>query len=427
MAILVHDCVVIGAGASGLVAAIFAARGGLHVLVLERGNRPCRKLLLAGGGRGSVLPSRVSEIDYLTDGPRPVIRQILTSWPLVEIRHFFEQDLGVPLILDSQSGRYLPRSQKAEEIASALERVPQSLGTKIRFGMRATGIRRLPDAILEVSVDGNQPVRARTVVLATGGASWPDTGSDGWGCEEAKRLGHTLVPIYPALVPLASQNPEHREIAGISLPGTVRVYGSDRKLVAESRGALAFTHFGYAGTAILNVAHFAWRRKVRFEVSWRSLNRERWQEFLKPAKTTVTRALSGLLPQRLAQLLIAEARVEPAAELTKIRREERDRLIKILAEYPLPAVRGPGFEAAEATGGGVSFEEIDPATLESRVAPGVYLTGEIPDVFGRVGGYNLLWSWITGRLAGTAVAHRVPLLPPTETESTDTPSMVESE
>ncbi|MBN1419569.1 MAG: aminoacetone oxidase family FAD-binding enzyme [Planctomycetes bacterium] len=427
MATIVHDCVVVGAGASGLVAAIFAARGGLHTLVLERGNRPCRKLLLAGGGRGSVLPPRVSEIDYLTEGPHQVIRQILTSWSLAEIRHFFEQDLGVPLILDAQTGRYLPRSQKAEEVASALERVSQSYGARLRFGAQATAIRPLPDAMLEVSIEGSQPVRARAVVLSPGGASWPDTGSDGWGYEVAKRLGHTIVPTYPALVPLASQNPAHRELSGISLPTTVRVYGADRKLVAESRGALAFTHFGYAGTAILNVAHFAWRGKVRFEVSWRSLNRDRWQELLRPSKTAVARALSGLLPQRLAQSLIEEARVEPAAELAKIRREERERLIKVLAEYPLPAVRGPGFEAAEGTGGGIPFAEIDPATLESRVVPGLYIAGEIPDAFGRVGGYNLLWCWITGRLAGASIARRIPILQPNETESTDSPSMVESE
>jgi predicted Rossmann fold flavoprotein len=252
---------------------------------------------------------------------------------------------------------------------------------------------------------------ARAVIVATGGASVPTTGSDGAGLEWARRLGHAVNPIYPALTPLVAESAPHRDLAGVSLEATVR--GVDRTLgESASRGGFLFTHRGYSGPAVLDVSHLATRSRSSASpaviiVNWTDEDPAAWDARLQAGGTTrVAAALRQVLPTRLADRLQAEADVPVGRELGQLTREERRELVTRLTAYPLPWTGDEGYRKAEVTGGGVALSEVDPRTLESKRHPGLHLCGEILDAFGPIGGHNFAWAWATGRAAGQGAAKR---------------------
>ena len=247
---------------------------------------------------------------------------------------------------------------------------------------------------------------ASRVVLATGGLSVPATGSDGAGLRIAERLGHTVVPTYPALVPLTSRLPAHGTLAGVSLPVTLTAPLVGGKRTYVSQGGFLFTHRGYSGPAILNISHLAVRGAVLGSpppiwVQWTDLGAVAWDALLRSKAGPILPLLRSLLPQRLAEQLLAEAGLAGAVG-SQLRREDRTHLVEFLTHYPLPWAGHEGYRTAEVTGGGIPLNEVDPATLESSLAPGLFICGEMLDAFGPIGGYNFLWAWVTGRIAGEA-------------------------
>ncbi|HEU0076364.1 MAG TPA: aminoacetone oxidase family FAD-binding enzyme, partial [Longimicrobiaceae bacterium] len=256
-----------------------------------------------------------------------------------------------------------------------------------------------------------EPIAAAAVVIATGGLSVPATGSDGTGLRIVRQLGHTLHDTYPALTPLTADPPAHAHLAGVS--GSVVIEAPVGKSRFRTGGGFLFTHRGYSGPAVLNVSHLAVRSRMAggprqpVLVQWAELDAAGWERaLLDKAPGTVLSLLRRHLTTRLADALAAEARVEPGRTLAQLRRDERTRLVELLARDPLPWTGDEGYKKAEVTGGGVPLAEVDPRTLESRVVPGLFLCGEILDAFGPIGGYNFLWAWSTGRLAGTGAAGR---------------------
>jgi len=245
------------------------------------------------------------------------------------------------------------------------------------------------------------------VVVATGGLSVPSTGSDGAGLLMAQALGHTLIPAYPALTPLTTTKDAHKELAGVSLTARVSTPHPSGKGQLSYRGGFLFTHRGYSGPAILNISHVAARStfvggpRPVISVQWSSLDAEEWEEALQGGSGFVLAALRQQIPERLAILLLAELNLT-GVKLGQLRREDRRRLIDALARYTLPWSGHEGYRVAEVTGGGVPLGEVEPATLESRIAPGLHLCGEVLDAFGPIGGYNFLWAWVTGKIAGTS-------------------------
>jgi predicted Rossmann fold flavoprotein len=243
------------------------------------------------------------------------------------------------------------------------------------------------------------------VVVATGGLSVPKTGSDGLGLEVVRGLGHTVHPTYAALTPITAEPPPFADLAGVSLPVTLTATDGER--TATSSGGFLFTHRGYSGPAVLDVSHVAVRSRAggaspaRLVVRWTRLGDADWEAALRPqGSRTVAGALRAALPERLAVALLRQARVDPARLLSGLRRDERLRVIETLVRGVLPWTGDEGYKKAEVTGGGVSLAEIDPATMESRKHPGLFLCGEMLDAFGPIGGYNFLWAWATGRAAG---------------------------
>lgn len=396
--------VVIGAGAAGILAAGFAARG-RPTLLLDRTRDGGRKILISGGGRCNVLPSRMTPAQYVTDSSPLIVRNILRAWPLEEQRRFFEREVGVPLAVEEESGKLFPVSNKARQVRDRLLDWARSAGAAVRFDTRVTGLEPAA-AGWSVGVDGAAPILASRVILATGGLSVPQTGSDGTGFRILRQLGHTIHETYPALTPLTRDPPDFADLAGVSLDVTIRA-GSGKKAFVTSGGFL-FTHRGFSGPAVLDVSHLAVRARLRREtppelaVQWGALHRAAWEREFSGGSVRVMTLVARRLPDRLAERLVAGAGVDPNRLVSQLRRDERERLLVQLTAWPLRSTSDEGYRKAEVTGGGVALDEIVPRTMESRKHPGLFICGEALDCFGPIGGYNFLWAWVTGRSAGIA-------------------------
>lgn len=415
--------VVIGAGAAGLIAALTSARRGLDVTLLESTRDGGRKILISGGGRCNILPSVAQPERYVTDSSPNTLRKILLSWPLAEQRTFFETELKIPLSLEKETGKLFPSSNRARDVRDALVARVREAGARIWFGARVTGLafeeRVNPDA--DPIHDGDQrpdaghwtvhihdapPIEASAVIVATGGLSVPNTGSDGAGLSIVEALGHDIQPTYPALTPLTADPHPHGELAGISTDVTLTAPGS--KPAFRTTDALLITHRGWSGPAVLDASHMAIRGKAdgsrqEILVDWTGPHPVDWEAALRQKSGTVRSVVAAHLPRRLADALITEADVVPGTPLAQLKRAERRAIIEGLTAYPLPWTGDEGYKKAEVTGGGVGLKEIDPRTMESRRTPGLYLCGEILDAFGPIGGHNFLWAWATGRAAGSSV------------------------
>ena len=399
---------VIGAGAAGTMAAIFAARAGARVTLLESTKDGGRKILISGGGRCNVLPSRVDESRFVTDSSPNILRRIIRSWPLAEQIRFFEDDLGIPLEHEAASLKLFPASHKARDVRDGLLDCAAREGVRLEFETVVADV--VPDAAqwIVTSVDGRR-WDADAVIVATGGLSVPATGSDGHGLTVLRRMGHMIHPTYAALTPITVEPNDFTALAGISLPVTVTARHGDER--AHATGGFLFTHRGYSGPAALNVSHVAVRSRAggtsraTLSVRWTPLGDDEWAARLQPlGARTVSGAVRDEMPERLASVLIARAGVDPLRPLSELRREERVRLVETLVRGELPWAGDEGYKKAEVMGGGVSLADIDHRTMESRRQPGLFLCGEVLDAFGPIGGYNFLWAWTTGRAAGRGAA-----------------------
>jgi predicted Rossmann fold flavoprotein len=402
---------VIGAGAAGLMAALHAARAGAPVVLLERTPDGGRKILISGGGRCNVLPSVARPERFVTDSSPNTLKRVLRAWPLEEQRSFFERELAMRLVLEEESGKLFPESNRARDVRDRLvERVREA---GVRVWTEATVLDALPPESpgrpWRVVMAGAPPLEAASVVLATGGLSVPATGSDGMGLDLARRLGLEVHTTYPALTPLLADPPVHADLSGVSLEVTVQAPGARPRF--SSTGGFLFTHRGYSGPVVLDASHLAVRSALAgghqpLLVRWSARDFDAWEEAMTTGRGAVGTAIARALPARLADRLMEEAGVHPAESLARLERERRRRLSTLLAEYPLPWTGDEGYRKAEVTGGGVALSEVDPATMESRRRPGLFLCGEILDAFGPIGGHNFQWAWTTGRAAGLGAARR---------------------
>jgi hypothetical protein len=403
------DVAVVGAGAAGLMATLFAAGDGRKVVLLERTADGGRKILISGGGRCNILPSEVEPEWFVTDSSPNSLRNILRSWPLGAQRRFFEHELGIPLALEQDSGKLFPASNRARDVRDRLVEEARVRGADLRFHVQFRDLSRSGDA-WELTLEGAPPIRARTVILATGGLSVPQTGSDGAGLRLAERLGHRMRPTYPALTPLTTGASRWTALSGVSLDARLAA-PPETPRYSRTQGLL-FTHRGFSGPAVLNISHVATRPRSgptpAILARWGAVEASTWTDDLGAGgRTHLATVLRRRLPERLAMALLEEAGVAPDRPLAQLRREERDAVLTVLTAMPLPVTGSEGYRKAEVTGGGVDLGEVDPRTMESRSATGLFLCGEMLDAFGPIGGFNFLWAWATGRAAGLGAVQRL--------------------
>lgn len=408
---LQRPVVVVGAGASGLMAAYWAAGSGRPVVLVEGTAEGGRKILISGGGRCNILPSVPAPERFVTDGSPHTLKNLLRSWPLAEQRAFFESELGLPLVLEEESGKLFPECQSARKVRDQLVETVRRRGAAVRFGCRVTGLMPEGERWRIALADGSA-LEADAVIVATGGRSVPATGSDGWGLEALARLGHRIVPTYPALTPLVADPAKHAHLAGVSLEVRIEAPGTRYKTL--TRGGFLFTHRGYSGPAVLDVSHAAVRSRLAggprqpILVSWCELEGAAWESLLLSHRGPVQGLLAKHLPARLAETLCREAGLAEGAQCAQLRKEARKGLVELLTRYRLPWTGDEGYAKAEVTGGGVDLAEVHPRTMESKLHPGLYLCGEVLDAFGPIGGHNFQWAWATGRAAGLGAARELP-------------------
>jgi predicted Rossmann fold flavoprotein len=380
--------VVVGAGAAGVVAAIFASER-FPVLVIERTSNGGRKILISGGGRCNILPTALEPDRFVTDSPAHLLRGMLRAWPLVAQREFFEREVGVPLMLEEETGKLFPVSGRARDVRDGLIELARQRGSQFQFDTSLTGL--VPTSSGWRVETSRGEIDARAVVLATGGLSVPSTGSNGMGLQLAARLGHVVHDTYPAL--------------------TLRATWRGRS--AEVSGGFLFTHRGYSGPSVLDLSHIAVRSGLTgddpshaaiFRIAWSSKDVDEWQRELTTSAGLVVTTVARHLPQRLAEQLLREAGIPPDRRAAELRRAERTALIEALTRFVLPWTGDEGYKKAEVTGGGIALDGVKPRTLESRRHPGLFLCGEMLDAFGPIGGHNFAWAWSTGRAAGVGAA-----------------------
>lgn len=399
---------IVGAGAAGLMAAVFAARTGAETLLLERTAEGGRKVLISGGGRCNILPSEVDTSRFVSDSSANSLKKMLRSWPLREQIAFFEKEIRLPIVKETETGKLFPASQRARDVRDGLLEAARGHGAKLYDHALVTGIAPL-DGAWTIELAAAPVLRVDAVVVATGGLSVPRTGSDGSGFTFARKLGLKVNPTYAALTPVTAESVRFNALAGIALP--VEITARDGARSATVRDAFLFTHHGYSGPAVLDVSHVLVRamdegcRDAQLLVRWTDIPEEEWTRRLGNAQAgTVLGALRRELPERLAAALCGHAGVDSSRTLAQLRREERRRLVDVLLRCPLPWSGHEGYRVAEVTGGGVDLAEVNPHTMESRKHPGLFFCGEVLDVFGPIGGYNFLWAWATGRAAGLGAA-----------------------
>ncbi|MEO7521759.1 MAG: aminoacetone oxidase family FAD-binding enzyme [Gemmatimonas sp.] len=400
--------VVIGAGAAGTMAAIFAASAGADTTLVERTRDGGRKILISGGGRCNVLPLSLDETRFVTDSSPNVLRKMVRAWPLAEQVAFFEGELGIPLEAEEESAKLFPASNRARDVRDGLLAYAERQGVRLVMNTHVVDFLHSASG-WSVQCEGREPFEADAVIVATGGLSVPNTGSDGFGLRALAALGYKVHPTYAALTPVTSNVTPFSALSGVSLPVTLSAKSHER--VASSSGGFLFTHRGYSGPSVLDVSHVVVRARTAsatdasIKVAWTPLGEADWVRELAPrGARTVSGALRGFMPDRLAGVLLGLADVDPTRTLAELKREERLRLIDNLVRGDLPWSGDEGYKKAEVTGGGVALNEIDARTMECRRHAGLFLCGEVLDAFGPIGGYNFLWAWATGRAAGLGAA-----------------------
>ncbi len=392
---------IVGGGAAGLATAIFLARRAPHlrVAVIDGARRLGAKILVSGGGRCNVTNRSVTAGDYW-GGERRAIASVLAACPVEATVAFFEE-LGVRLH-EEESGKLFPDTNRARAVLDALLAEAARLGVSIATGERVSEVESL--------------LRSGPVVLATGGRSLPKSGSDGEGLRIAASLGHTIVETTPALAPLVLDGSFHPPLAGVSHDASLSVE-RDGRLVARLRGSLLWTHFGISGPAALDASRH-WHRaalaggavRVRLsflpELDARAVEQALIEAASRRPTSSLRSALASLITAAVADAVLADVSVDPAIQMAQLPRVTRRTLAAALVGWELRVTGSRGYNFAEATAGGVALDEVNRATMESRVRPGLYLVGEMLDVDGRLGGFNFQWAWSSAWVAARGIATR---------------------
>ncbi|HEX6097521.1 MAG TPA: aminoacetone oxidase family FAD-binding enzyme [Thermoanaerobaculia bacterium] len=407
-----YDIAVVGAGAAGLTAAMFAKRTApdARVVALDGAPKIGAKILISGGGRCNVTHHAVAAGDF--NGNRNAIARVLRTFTVDQTVAWLAE-LGV-MLKREETGKLFPTTDRAKTVVDALLRGCE--GVEIRTGARvltchperSEGPGRAghdersdardarpahPGPSLTLGMTGGA-IAAKRVILATGGRSVPKTGSDGHGYTLARHLGHTITDTFPALVPLVlEENHWMTALSGTSAEVELSVRSETGKVLTRHRGSMLFTHFGVSGPVVLDVSRHWVESKGTLVVNF--LPDETFESLDLALRANPRAYLRGKLPQRLLD------RFEVDAALTK---DARRKIVRALTETVLPVVRDRGFDYAEVTAGGVPLSEVDLSTMASRKCDGLYLCGEILDVDGRIGGFNFQWAWASGRLAGIHAA-----------------------
>lgn len=405
-----NKIIVIGAGPGGMMAAVKAAENGAEVLLLEKMNRVGKKMLITGKGRCNITNAAdVPEIIRNITGNGRFLYSALQSFDNQDVMRFF-QEHGVEIKVE-RGQRVFPVSDKAQDAVDAMYMYLHELGVKIRTEARVRDILTAEGHAAGVRLMDGEILSASAVILATGGASYPGTGSTGDGYAMAEALGHTIVPLRPSLVPLDTEEDWPLAAQGLSLRNVRVQLLADGQKIAEEFGEMMFTHFGVTGPIILSLSRPAAQAladgsMVELSINLKpaltpeQLDARLQRDFLKYQRKQLKNALHDLLPSKLIEPVLDLSYLDPDAFVHQTSKEQRLRLAEVLQHMVLTVSRTRPLAEAIVTAGGIATREINPKTMESKKVPGLYLVGEVVDVDAFTGGYNLQAAFSMGAAAG---------------------------
>ncbi|WP_026761770.1 NAD(P)/FAD-dependent oxidoreductase [Selenomonas artemidis] len=403
--------VVVGAGPAGMMAAITAAEHEGSVLLLEKMPRAGRKMMITGKGRCNVT-SADDPADIIKNiaGNGRFLNSVIRAFDNAAVMAFFE-NVGVPLKTE-RGNRVFPQSDRAVDVVDAMMRRLRDLHVELRTNTHVRALVVTDGAIRGVRLESGDTVAADAVVLAVGGASYPLTGSTGDGYAMARDAGHHIVPIFPALVPLCTAEGWVRDVQGLSLRNVRAALYSAGKKQAEEFGEMMFTHFGVTGPIILRLSRRAaelmnggadtltLNLNLKPALSYEVLHARIERDFSKYERKQVRNGMIDLLPKRLIDIVLGAAQISPERTTGQVSAKERNRLAQTLQALLLTITGTRPLAEAIVTAGGVETREIDPRTMASKIVRGLYFAGEVVDVDGFTGGYNLQAAFSMGYAAG---------------------------
>ena len=403
--------IVIGGGAGGMMAAIFAARAGAQVTLLERNEKLGKKVYITGKGRCNVTNDCTLD-EFLREVPRNP--RFLYS----ALNFFSPQDMmalletaGCPVVVQ-RGRRVFPSTEKASDVNRTLSRIMQQAGVKVLLDCRVKAIHVVDGRAAGVVLQDGTTMAADAVILATGGKSYPMTGSTGDGYAMAESVGHSIQPIKAALSAIETRESWPWDLQGLSLRNVSLTLKKGKKTLYTELGEMLFTHFGISGPLALtmschlpdDLSEASVTINLKPGLTAQQLDARLQRDFEEQSRKQLRNVMPGLLPGKLAEIFPGLCGIDSAKQCCQITRQERETLCTMMQALPITLARLAPLDEAIVTRGGVTVKEINPATMESKLLPGLYFAGEVMDVDAHTGGYNLQIAWSTGALAGQSAA-----------------------
>jgi len=406
-----YDLIVVGAGPAGMMAAGRAAERGRRIMLVEKNAQVGKKLLITGKGRCNLTNDcSVEEIinNFAVNGK--FLYSSLYTFPNWKLRQFFA-DLGVKTKVE-RGARVFPVSDSAREVVAAVRDFVLEAGVELKLQRSVAQIMTEKGRVTGVKTEQGREYRAENVLVATGGQAYPSTGSAGDGYQLAEEVGHTVTEIRPSLVPLETKEDWPEEAQGLKLKNVTATLKTDNEVIAEEFGELLFTHFGVSGPIILTLSrqvvdHLEQKLKLSIDLkpalSFTKLDNRLQRDFAKYSRKQFKNSLGDLLPAKLRPIIVQLASIPARKFVNQITKEERQELVDLLTNLELTIAGTKGFRKAIVTAGGIVTEEIEPATMESRLVSGLYFAGEVIDIDAYTGGFNLQAAFSTGYVVGETV------------------------
>lgn len=403
------NVIVVGGGAAGMMAAVFAARNGQNVQLLEKNEKLGKKLFITGKGRCNI--TNAADIEDLftavTSNPK-FLYSGFYSFRNQQVIDFFEE-LGVKTKIE-RGERVFPVSDHSSDVIAAFSRELKSLGVAVSLHTEVGELLCEQDKVCGVLLTNGKKMKADAVIVATGGISYPSTGSTGDGYRFARETGHRVTELLPSLVPMEVRQWYAKELQGLSLRNIeIRITDGKKKLYEEF-GEMLFTHYGVTGPVILSASSVVGKTLRKKELtlhidlkpalSEEQLDKRILREFDANHNKQYKNSIDSLFPAKLKPVMIELSEIEPEKKVNEITKEERQRLVHLIKDFTMTLTGLRGYNEAIITKGGVSVKEIDPGTMESKKMKGLYFAGEVLDLDAVTGGYNLQIAWSTGYLAG---------------------------
>ena len=401
------EIAVIGGGASGMIVAITARKSGKEVVVLERKDRILKKVLITGNGRCNITNVNANISNYFGKNISSV-ENILNSFNPQDTMDFFN---GLGIICNEENrGKVYPLSGQASSVVDALRFEAERLGVRIETEFYVRKIEK-EGFKFKIYSEERKKIEAGRVVIAAGGQSYPELGSNGSGFELAKELGHSVTKLSPSIVQLKSEKHQVKGLQGIKTDVAVTAYGDNKKICTYD-GELLFTDYGISGNVVFNISFvMPLYKNVEFEIDFmEKFDYNELYEILKERKKmmshlTMENYFNGMINKKLGQFLSKVSGIEKLSKPVKdLNDSEIRKLCTVLKKYRIKILDTTGFKNAQVTAGGVSLDEVNSETLESKIVKGLYFSGEVLDVYGECGGFNLQWAWASGYIAGKNAA-----------------------